>query len=343
MTTQQKRKPYLFVLMPFSGEFRDTYESGIKLACEAVGVTCERVDEQSFDETILQRVYDQIRKADAIVADMSGRNPNVFYEVGFAHAVRKRVILLTRVADDIPFDLKQHPHIVYEGKSFVLREQLTKKLKWCFEEPMLDTESQSSRPIVRRITRILETIATQASMDALLTTVLDEMMEVLDAEVCSIFLNDSRKPNVIKCVTASGFAKPIIGKAEYRRGEGFTGSVFASGQTRILDSREARQRTRRSIGWLGKYDSLQWAAFDGVSQFRNCIAAPLKIGDKPIGVIKVENKRAGTFTKDDVDILAGTTGVLSIAIHNARLRQLPIDSPSNKKGRRMRIPDTNRS
>ena len=44
---------------------------------------------------------------------MTGMNPNVFYEVGYAHALNKRVILLTETAEDIPFDLKHTPHVVY--------------------------------------------------------------------------------------------------------------------------------------------------------------------------------------------------------------------------------------
>lgn len=326
MKTPLKPLPFVFVLMPFSNEFRDTYEFGIKLACKSARVTCQRVDEQDFDETILQRIFSEIKRADAIIADMSGRNPNVFYEVGFAHALQKRVILITKCADDIPFDLTQHAHIVYEGDLRVLQEQLAKKLKWCCQTPTPDI--QSAQPIVRRITRILaqvaKTVASQSSMDSLLANVLEEMTEILDAEVCSIFLNDAIEPDVIRCVAGSGFAESIVGKAEYRSGEGFTGTVFSSGQTRIIRSREELITTRDNIGWLGKFDSIQWSAYGGRTQFRNCIAAPLKIGEKPIGVIKVENKRAGIFTKDDVDILeAITTGVLSIAIHNARLRQQP--------------------
>ena len=44
---------------------------------------------------------------------MTGRNPNVFYETGYAHALGKHVILLTQEAKDIPFDLKHYQHIIY--------------------------------------------------------------------------------------------------------------------------------------------------------------------------------------------------------------------------------------
>ena len=126
------KKPFAFVLMPFHDSFQDIYLSGIKLACEDMGLQCERVDEQIFDESILQRIYKQISLADIVIADMSSRNANVFYEVGYAHALKKRVILLMNNSDDIPFDLKHHPHIIYQGKSYMLREKLSNVLKHHF-------------------------------------------------------------------------------------------------------------------------------------------------------------------------------------------------------------------
>ena len=102
--------------MPFSGEFDDVYQLGIKEVCKSAGAYCERVDEQIFHESILERVYNQIAKADFIIADMTGRNANVFYEVGYAHALGKRTILLTRGAEDIPFDLKHFPHASRQKK-----------------------------------------------------------------------------------------------------------------------------------------------------------------------------------------------------------------------------------
>jgi hypothetical protein len=128
-------KPFVFVLMPFSDAFTDVYELGIKAACEDAGAYCERVDEQIFVGSILERVYNQIAKADIIVAEMTGRNPNVFYETGYAHALNKRVILLTQNTDDIPFDLKHYPHIVYGSKISVLKPQLSTRIKWCIENP----------------------------------------------------------------------------------------------------------------------------------------------------------------------------------------------------------------
>src|SRR5687767_3044587 len=116
-------KPFVFVLMPFAPEFNDIYTFGIKGAAEDAGAYAERLDEQIFTENILGRIYNQINKADVLVADMTGRNANVFYEVGYAHALGKIALLLTKNADDIPFDLKHYPHIVYSGSISQLRNE----------------------------------------------------------------------------------------------------------------------------------------------------------------------------------------------------------------------------
>lgn len=128
-------KPFVFVLMPFDAAFDDIYQLGIRAACNDAGGYCERVDEQIFHESILERVYNQIAKADLLVADMTGRNPNVFYEVGYAHALGRRVILLTQKSEDIPFDLKHYPHIVYGGKITELKQELEKRVRWALQNP----------------------------------------------------------------------------------------------------------------------------------------------------------------------------------------------------------------
>lgn len=98
--------------MPFEESFKDIYLLGIKDTCEKAGAYCERVDEQIFKERILDRIFNQIAKADIVIADMTGKNPNVFYEVGYAHAIGKTTVLLTQNSEDIPFDLKHFPHVI---------------------------------------------------------------------------------------------------------------------------------------------------------------------------------------------------------------------------------------
>jgi hypothetical protein len=134
-------KPFVFVAMPFAAEFDDAYEAAIKPACEAAGAYAERVDDQIFQGNILQRAYNQIAKADLIVADTTGRNVNVLYETGYAHALRKHVILVTRGTGDVVFDPVHHPHIVYE-RLVDLRHELERKVL-----DLLETIEQRTSPI----------------------------------------------------------------------------------------------------------------------------------------------------------------------------------------------------
>lgn len=127
-------KPFAFVLMPFDKKFDDIYKYGIKETAKGLGIKAERVDEQIYSEGILDRIYRQIDAADLIIADMSGQNPNVFYEVGYAHAKEKLCILLTQDAKDIPFDLKHRRHIVYQGSIKALGVALASDLEWALRE-----------------------------------------------------------------------------------------------------------------------------------------------------------------------------------------------------------------
>ena len=121
--------------MPFDRAWQDLYEFGVKGACEAAGATCARADEHIFLQNILDRLYEEIERADLVVAEMSDRNPNVYYETGYAHGIGKPVILLTKSADDIPFDLLHYPHVVHEGSISTLRQVLEERVRWCIEHP----------------------------------------------------------------------------------------------------------------------------------------------------------------------------------------------------------------
>lgn len=129
------KKPFVFVIMPFSLPFREVYDLAIKPACAGAGAECSRVDEQIFLSSILERIYSEIARADLIVAEMSGRRENVFYEAGYAHGLGKRVILTTQNSEDIPFDLMHFPHIVYGGDLTRLKTELQQKLRYLIDNP----------------------------------------------------------------------------------------------------------------------------------------------------------------------------------------------------------------
>jgi hypothetical protein len=118
-----------FICMPFRSEFTDLYEVGIKPMVVDCGFKCIRADEIQQNKGILTLIYDQIKSAHIVIADMTGRNPNVYYEVGYAHALEKEVVLLIQEAAELPFDLQGFNCIVYGGKITVLKEKLLHRLK----------------------------------------------------------------------------------------------------------------------------------------------------------------------------------------------------------------------
>jgi len=114
-----------FVLMPFAPEFDEIYQQGIKKVWEELGFRCLRSDEDIHTHDIMCRAICQnIQRARFIVTDMTGRNPNVFYELGLAHAFGKPVILVTQRAEDVPFDLKAILYIDYGGDIKKLNQRL---------------------------------------------------------------------------------------------------------------------------------------------------------------------------------------------------------------------------
>ncbi|WP_200876300.1 TIR domain-containing protein [Cupriavidus metallidurans] len=131
---KKEEELFAFVVMPFDKKFKDLYLYGIKGTAESLNIRAERLDEQIYQEGMLERIYRQIDVADIVIADMSDKNPNVFYEVGYAHAKGKLCILLTSQAEDIPFDLKHKRHIVHNGEASTLSELLKTELLWAKEE-----------------------------------------------------------------------------------------------------------------------------------------------------------------------------------------------------------------
>jgi len=102
-----------FVLIPFREPFYRLYENCIKPALEAVGLKVIKADDLFTPTAIIEDIWEYINRSRVIVADVTGRNPNVFYELGIAHTVGKEVIILTQDDNDIPFDLRHLRHFKY--------------------------------------------------------------------------------------------------------------------------------------------------------------------------------------------------------------------------------------
>ncbi|HEX6899223.1 MAG TPA: hypothetical protein VF789_05895 [Thermoanaerobaculia bacterium] len=103
-----------FVLMPFSADLAPVYEDHIKSVASKLGLSIARADDFFTTNAIVSDIWAGIFQSKIIIADCTGRNPNVFYEIGIAHTLGKPVILITQSLADVPFDLRYRKCLEYE-------------------------------------------------------------------------------------------------------------------------------------------------------------------------------------------------------------------------------------
>ena len=124
----QKANGKVFVIMPFSEDLDDLYYFGIYETVNECEGICIRMDEEQFTGGILSQIYKNINESHIIIAEVTRHNPNVYYEIGYAHALNRQVILLTNDIKTAPFDLTGFNHIVYTSIKD-LKNKLLKRLK----------------------------------------------------------------------------------------------------------------------------------------------------------------------------------------------------------------------
>ena len=123
------RKLSCFIVMPFSQQWSADVHRILARACEAVGVRPVRGDDLFTPTDILEDIWQSINAADFVIADITGRNPNVLYELGIAHTLAKPVLILSKDAVDIPIDLATRRVILYGQKAEAWREDLARMIQ----------------------------------------------------------------------------------------------------------------------------------------------------------------------------------------------------------------------
>jgi len=140
-TNSKRKQPKVFTLndpeyiepllvsamMPFSPQFDHVY-AVLQQISEQYGLRCRRADDIWESPAVMQDVVSLIDKSQIVICDCTGRNPNVFYETGIAHALGREVILITQAESDIPFDLRHLRYVSYLNNGEGL-EDLKLKLK----------------------------------------------------------------------------------------------------------------------------------------------------------------------------------------------------------------------
>ncbi len=142
-----------FVLMPFKPDSDELYSRTIKPTVERLGtLRCLRADEIYGPRPIIADIWRSIRKSKLVVAELTSRNPNVFYELGLAHAIQKPVILLSQDENDVPFDLRHVRVIIYSNT-----EQGRKELQIGLRRTLHALMEEFEKPSFGELYAVLET------------------------------------------------------------------------------------------------------------------------------------------------------------------------------------------
>ncbi len=145
------KKGQCFAIMPFGGWFDEYYTKVFVPAIKEAGLDPCRADDLYRPSTIVADIWTYTNKAKLIIADLSGKNPNVFYELGLAHALAKPAILVVESIDDVPFDLRALRVLEYDKNDPNWGTILHNKIVRAIEEVLVD-------PALSVPTAFLETI-----------------------------------------------------------------------------------------------------------------------------------------------------------------------------------------
>lgn len=125
----------VFAAMPFAPQYEDVFFVAMRHAAEQAGAVCERVDRREFQGSVVDEIQRLIRQSVAVFVDLSESKPNVLYEAGYAHALKKPCIHICSTAiDKLPFDVSQWKITSYHpGQTHKLANELAQRLKSALE------------------------------------------------------------------------------------------------------------------------------------------------------------------------------------------------------------------
>lgn len=130
LDTSSYRPNTAFIMMAIDPNepILEDVKNGIKEVFQEFGIDAISADEIEHEDAITDRILHEIRESEFLIADLTYERPNVYYEIGYAHARRKRVILYRRKGTALHFDVAHRNCPEYENTS-ALKRQLRKRLE----------------------------------------------------------------------------------------------------------------------------------------------------------------------------------------------------------------------
>jgi len=110
-----KKKKVLFTIMPFHEDFRDIWVGGIQRAATGTGFTPIRIDMITKSSEVTDDIVSTIKISEIVVVDVTGNNPNVMFEFGFALALKKPHVVISQSTDCLTFDIKNVRTLIYKN------------------------------------------------------------------------------------------------------------------------------------------------------------------------------------------------------------------------------------
>ncbi len=249
---------------------------------------------------------------------------------------KERVIGVLKVEEIIPS--ASHPGEVFTDQDVALVTMMASVIAAVVFNTQVGEEQ------LKRFTTNLEdlskVLASGQDMSALVDKVVETIADVLGAEASSLYLYDEATGHLV-IQAAMGYQKPLKERrASYKPGEGVTGYIFQTGESFKADT---LAELRAHKAWKGAQNPRQQGR-----EPNSFLGVPLRVGDRKIGVLKVENIRSAPnhpeerFTDQDVLLVTMMANVIATVVSNSRggearvgeiLRQLgvlsaPVDASS---------------
>jgi CheY-like chemotaxis protein len=127
--TQMRTRQFAFVAMPFSDSYSALYKSCILPVVEELGYQCVRMDDLAHNREAYGELVDHLRNCKLVICLADDANPNVYYEVGYAHSMAKEVLIVAQRLDDLRFDIRGHHAIAYGKRPETIRAKLVDRVR----------------------------------------------------------------------------------------------------------------------------------------------------------------------------------------------------------------------